>query len=155
MFNMLKEHICSVLLVLFIVVVAFLFGMETQKEIAINALEDKIVGDFFLVQHEIAYVLRNTERGVPLCQVDVVILRNNSSEMVDSLTSDSIRPRTRRYPNSVLYLIEFNNALQGNSDISSCVQQYGRLLCEIQVESESGLDEFLYSIENRLSQSEI
>ncbi len=51
--------------------------------------------------------------------------------------------------------LEFNNVLQRNADISSCVQQYGRLLCEIQVEHESDLDGLLYSIENCLSQSEV
>lgn len=153
--NMLKEHICSVLFVLLIVVVSFLQGMEVQKAITNHALEDEIVEDFLMVQHEIAYVLRNTERDVPPCEADVVILRNCSSEMVASLRTDSIRHKTRRYPNSVLYLIEFNNVLQGNSELSSCVQQYGPLLCEIQVEHESDLDGFLYSIENRLSQSEV
>ncbi len=154
-FHRLKANIGLILLIFVITIVSFLSGMELQKAITIDALEDKIVGDFLIVQREISDVLRNIERDVPPADFDVVPLRNYSSGIVDALRVDSIRNITSQYPNSVLYLIEFNNVLQRNADISSCVQQYGRLLCEIQVEHESDLDGLLYSIENCLSQSEV
>lgn len=154
-FHKLNANIGLILLVFAIAIVSFLSGIDLQKRITIDALEDKIVGDFLIVQREISDVLRNIERDVPPADFDVVPLRNYSSGIVDALRTDSLKNITSQYPNSVLYLIEFNNVLQRNADISSCVQQYGRLLCEIPVEYESDLDGLLYSIENCLSQSEV
>lgn len=154
-FHKLKANIYLALLIFVIAVVSFLSGMELQKAITIDALENKIIEEFLIVQRELSDVLRNIEEDVPPADFDVVPLRNCSADIIDTLRTDSIKNKTSQYPNSVLYLIEFNNVLQRNSDISSCVQQYGRLLCEIQVEHESDLDGLLYSIEKRLSQSEV
>ena len=154
-FHKLKVNIGLILLIFVIAIVSFASGMELQNQITIDAMEDKIVGDFLMVQDEISAVLRNIERDVPPAECDVVLLRNYSSVIVDALRSDSIRNKASQYLNSVLYFTEFNNVLQKNSDISSCVQQYGRLLCEIQVEHESDLDGLLYSIENSLTENKI
>ena len=104
------------------------------------------------MQREVSNILRSIDNGTLPADYDVVFLRNYLANIVDTLTSESSRSASE-YPISVSYLMDFNNELLRNADISTCVQQYGRLLCELQIDKEKGLSEFLNSLERQLTES--
>lgn len=139
-----------ILVFILMIVVSFSLGMEVQHQITMDAVEKDTVGDIFIMQHEVSNILRSIDNGRTPAELDIIVLRNCSANIVDTLNLENIR-NISEYPNSISYLKHFNNELlMVNADISACVQQYGRLLCEIQIDREKGLYELLNSLENHL-----
>lgn len=145
-----KRRFLFAVLAIFVAIISFSLGMEIQRHIAIDEIEDDIIGDLLILQTDIKQVIRSVERDVSPADSDVISLRSNLVNIVNHLT---IIRKGAQYPRSFTYLLAFKNEALSDDEVSYCVQQYGEPLCEIPIDREKGLDGFLDSLESSLPES--
>lgn len=148
----LKAYSPIILLVLLIAFISFIAGMEAQKTKMRSSLEFDIISNLELMKKEISYVIRRGEKS--LSPADISVLRNASANIQHDMRSGLISYKLVRYPNSLLYLRCLNSRLQSTEDISLCVQQYAVLIGNTPLDRETGLYNFMESLETSLSTEE-
>lgn len=145
-----KKRFLFSILAMFLVIISFSLGMEFQRHITVNEVENDIISDLLILQPDIKQINRSVGRGESPSNFDVISMRNNLTNIVDNL---ALVRKNAQFPKSFIYLLTFRNEALRNEDVSYCVQQYGELLCEIQIDREKGLDGFLDSLESSLPES--
>lgn len=148
----LKAYSPIILLVLLIAFISFIAGMEAQKTKMRSSLEFDIISNLELMKKEISYVIRRGEKS--LSPADISVLRNASANIQHDMRSGRISHKLVRYPNSLRYLRCLNSRLQSTEDISLCVQQYAVLIGNTPLDRETGLYNFMESLETSLSTEE-